>query len=95
MKLQGYDAAAKLKVIKEVRGFTALGLKEAKELVSPAQEPAIVKLAASYRCKMDGVGLQAQPHCCVWRPLWQGSARKVTGMARSLSIWSVSFLSKS
>ena len=35
MKLAGFDAAAKIKVIKEVRSITALGLKEAKELVSP------------------------------------------------------------
>ena len=35
VKLAGFDAAAKIKVIKEVRSITALGLKEAKELVSP------------------------------------------------------------
>ncbi len=33
VKLDGFDAAAKIKVIKEVRGMTSLGLKEAKELV--------------------------------------------------------------
>ncbi len=33
IKLDGFDAAAKIKVIKEVRGMTSLGLKEAKELV--------------------------------------------------------------
>ena len=33
MKLAGFDAAAKIKVIKEVRVITSLGLKEAKELV--------------------------------------------------------------
>lgn len=33
LKLEGYGAEAKLKVIKEVRGFTGLGLKESKELV--------------------------------------------------------------
>lgn len=38
VKLTGFDAAAKIKVIKEVRAMTNLGLKEAKELVrlSPA-----------------------------------------------------------
>ncbi|KAJ8770693.1 hypothetical protein K2173_021340 [Erythroxylum novogranatense] len=36
LKLEGFDAAAKIKVIKEVRGFTDLGLKEAKELVEKA-----------------------------------------------------------
>ncbi len=35
VKLAGFDAAAKIKVIKEVRVITSLGLKEAKELVSP------------------------------------------------------------
>ncbi|KAL0009523.1 hypothetical protein SO802_011025 [Lithocarpus litseifolius] len=33
LKLEKYDAAAKIKIIKEVRTFTDLGLKEAKELV--------------------------------------------------------------
>lgn len=33
IKLTGFDAAAKVKVIKEVRSMTTLGLKEAKELV--------------------------------------------------------------
>ncbi|XVF19822.1 hypothetical protein REPUB_Repub11eG0143800 [Reevesia pubescens] len=33
VKLEKFDAAAKIKVIKEVRGFTNLGLKEAKDLV--------------------------------------------------------------
>ena len=35
VKLASFDAAAKIKVIKEVRAITELGLKEAKELVSP------------------------------------------------------------
>lgn len=35
VKLDGFDAAAKIKVIKEIRAVTELGLKEAKELVSP------------------------------------------------------------
>lgn len=33
VKLEGFDAKSKLKVIKEVRAITGLGLKEAKELV--------------------------------------------------------------
>jgi len=36
IKLEGFDAGAKVKVIKEVRAFTNLGLKEAKELVEKA-----------------------------------------------------------
>ncbi|KAK8569374.1 hypothetical protein V6N13_046433 [Hibiscus sabdariffa] len=41
VKLEKFDAAAKVKVIKEVRAFTNLGLKEAKDLVEKA--PVILK----------------------------------------------------
>ncbi|KAG0608933.1 hypothetical protein M758_8G144500 [Ceratodon purpureus] len=41
VKLEKFDAAAKIKIIKEVRTFTALGLKEAKELVEKA--PVVLK----------------------------------------------------
>ncbi|GLJ22623.1 hypothetical protein SUGI_0425760 [Cryptomeria japonica] len=41
VKLEKFDSAAKIKVIKEVRAFTDLGLKEAKELVEKA--PVILK----------------------------------------------------
>lgn len=41
VKLEGFDAATKIKVIKEVRSFTDLGLKEAKELVEKA--PTLLK----------------------------------------------------
>mmetsp|Transcript_2942 Transcript_2942/g.4461 ORF Transcript_2942/g.4461 Transcript_2942/m.4461 type:complete len:203 (-) Transcript_2942:59-667(-) len=41
VKLNGFDAKAKIKIIKEVRGITGLGLKEAKELVEKA--PVVVK----------------------------------------------------
>lgn len=41
VKLEKFDASAKLKVIKEIRAFTELGLKEAKDLVEKA--PAVVK----------------------------------------------------
>ena len=34
VKLDGFDAASKIKVIKEIRALSELGLKEAKELVS-------------------------------------------------------------
>ena len=33
VKLEGFDAASKIKVIKEIRVITQLGLKEAKDLV--------------------------------------------------------------
>ncbi|KAF3776773.1 50S ribosomal protein L7/L12 [Nymphaea thermarum] len=45
VKLEKFDAAAKIKVIKEVRAFTNLGLKEAKELVEKA--PVMLKQAVS------------------------------------------------
>lgn len=33
VKIEEFDKVAKIKIIKEMRGFTELGLKEAKELV--------------------------------------------------------------
>lgn len=36
LKLTGFDAKSKIKVIKEIRSMTGLGLKEAKELVEGA-----------------------------------------------------------
>ncbi|WCJ25046.1 50S ribosomal protein L7/L12 [Euphorbia peplus] len=41
VKLEGFDAASKIKVIKEVRGCTDLGLKDAKDLVEKA--PTLLK----------------------------------------------------
>ena len=41
VKLEKFDAGSKIKIIKEVRTFTALGLKEAKELVEKA--PVVLK----------------------------------------------------
>ena len=41
LKLVGFDAKAKIKVIKEVRALTGLGLKEAKEVVEGA--PSVLK----------------------------------------------------
>ncbi|KAM0043907.1 putative ribosomal protein L7/L12 [Helianthus debilis subsp. tardiflorus] len=41
VKLEKFDAGTKIKVIKEVRAFTSLGLKEAKEMVEKA--PVLVK----------------------------------------------------
>ncbi|GFQ00870.1 54S ribosomal protein l12 mitochondrial, partial [Phtheirospermum japonicum] len=45
LKMQSFDAGSKLKVIKEIRIFTELGLKEAKDLVE--KTPAIVKKGVS------------------------------------------------
>ncbi|CAB4280790.1 unnamed protein product [Prunus armeniaca] len=41
VKLEKFDTAAKIKVIKEVRTFTSLGLKEAKDLVEKV--PCVLK----------------------------------------------------
>lgn len=41
VKLEKFDAGSKIKIIKEVRTFTSLGLKEAKELVEKA--PIVLK----------------------------------------------------
>lgn len=45
LKLESFDAASKIKVIKEIRGFTELGLKEAKDLVE--KTPAVFKQGVS------------------------------------------------
>ncbi|KAK9124059.1 hypothetical protein Sjap_013661 [Stephania japonica] len=45
VKLEKFDAAAKIKVIKEVRTFTNLGLKEAKDLVE--KTPVLLKQGAT------------------------------------------------
>lgn len=41
VKLASFDAKSKIKIIKEVRGITGLGLKEAKALVEAA--PSVLK----------------------------------------------------
>lgn len=45
LKLESYEAASKIKVIKEVRSFTDLGLKEAKDLVE--KTPSVLKKGVS------------------------------------------------
>ncbi|KAI4371217.1 hypothetical protein MLD38_019480 [Melastoma candidum] len=45
LKLESYEAASKIKIIKEVRSFTDLGLKEAKELVE--KTPSVFKKGVS------------------------------------------------
>ena len=60
LKLTGFDAKAKIKVIKEIRSITGLGLKEAKDLVEGA--PATVKKeikmeeAEEIKAKIEAVG---------------------------------------
>ncbi|XWS55392.1 hypothetical protein CRYUN_Cryun10bG0170400 [Craigia yunnanensis] len=45
LKLESYEAASKIKIIKEVRSFTDLGLKEAKDLVE--KTPSVLKKSVS------------------------------------------------
>ncbi|KAK7401599.1 hypothetical protein VNO78_13209 [Psophocarpus tetragonolobus] len=45
LKLESYEAASKIKIIKEVRSFTDLGLKEAKDLVE--KTPSVIKKGVS------------------------------------------------
>ncbi|XP_021274515.1 uncharacterized protein LOC110409484 [Herrania umbratica] len=52
IKLEKFDAAAKIKIIKEVRAFTELGLKEAKDLVEKV--PVVVKKGVSKE-EADGI----------------------------------------
>uniref|UniRef100_A0A7S2UEZ2 Large ribosomal subunit protein bL12 C-terminal domain-containing protein n=1 Tax=Attheya septentrionalis TaxID=420275 RepID=A0A7S2UEZ2_9STRA len=60
LKLMGYDAKSKIKVIKEVRATTGLGLKEAKELVEGAPKTVKkgIKLeeAEELKAKLEALG---------------------------------------
>lgn len=60
LKLMSFDAKSKIKVIKEIRAMTGLGLKEAKELVEGA--PKVVKKdikkeeAEELKVKLEEIG---------------------------------------
>jgi large subunit ribosomal protein L7/L12 len=60
VELTEVDASAKVKVIKEVRGVTGMGLKEAKELVEGAprmlKEAVSKDAAAEIKTKLEAVG---------------------------------------
>lgn len=62
LKLTSFDAKSKIKVIKEVRALTELGLKDAKELVESA--PSVIlkglkpETAEEMKAKLEGVGGQ-------------------------------------
>lgn len=64
LKLIGFDAKAKIKVIKEVRSIGGLGLKEAKELVEGA--PKVIQKdlkqdkAEELKAKLEAVGAQVE-----------------------------------
>lgn len=60
LKLTGFDAKSKIKVIKEIRAMTGLGLKEAKELVEGAPKTVMkdIKMeeAEELKAKIEAVG---------------------------------------
>jgi len=60
VKLTGFDAKSKIKVIKEVRAMSGLGLKEAKELVEGApktlQKDLPMEKAEELKAKLEAVG---------------------------------------
>jgi large subunit ribosomal protein L7/L12 len=64
LKLVGFDAKAKIKVIKEVRAILGLGLKEAKELVESApkviQKDLKPEKAQELKEKLEAVGAQIE-----------------------------------
>jgi large subunit ribosomal protein L7/L12 len=64
VKLVGFDAKAKIKVIKEVRAIAGLGLKEAKELVESApklvQKELTPEKAEELKAQLEAVGAQVE-----------------------------------
>jgi len=64
LKLAGFDAKSKIKVIKEVRAICNLGLKEAKELVESApkvlQKDLKPEQAEELKKKLEEVGAQIE-----------------------------------
>lgn len=64
LKLVGFDAKAKIKVIKEVRAIAGLGLKEAKELVDSAPKVIQKSLkedkAEELKAALEAVGAQIE-----------------------------------
>ena len=64
VKLVGFDAKAKIKVIKEVRAIAGLGLKEAKELVESApkslQKDLKPEKAEELKAQLEAVGAEVE-----------------------------------
>ena len=64
IKLAGFDAKSKIKVIKEVRAIAGLGLKEAKELVEGAPKVILKDLkpesAEELKEKLEAAGGQVE-----------------------------------
>ena len=64
LKLVGFDAKAKIKVIKEVRTIAGLGLKEAKDMVEGAPKVVQKELkqekAEELKAQLEAVGAQVE-----------------------------------
>jgi len=64
LKLVGFDAKSKIKVIKEVRAIAGLGLKEAKELVDSAPKVILKSIkrdqADELKTKLESLGAQIE-----------------------------------
>ena len=64
LKLIGFDEKSKIKVIKEIRSISALGLKEAKELVESApkiiQKSMKPEAAEELKAKLEAAGAQVE-----------------------------------
>ena len=64
LQLEGWDAKDKIKVIKEVRAITGLGLKEAKALVEDAPKTVRKEIkkeeAEELLAKLEAVGAKAR-----------------------------------
>jgi len=64
LKLVGFDAKAKIKVIKEVRNIAGLGLKEAKEMVEGApkviQKELKLDKAEELKAQLEAIGAQVE-----------------------------------
>ena len=64
LKLVGYDAKAKIKVIKEVRAMAELGLKDAKEMVESVPKVIMKDLkqedAEGLKAKLEEIGAQVE-----------------------------------
>ena len=64
LKLVGFDAKAKIKVIKEIRAIAGLGLKESKELVEGApsviQKDLKLEQAEELKAQLEAIGAQVE-----------------------------------
>lgn len=90
LKLDGFDAAAKIKVIKEIRAVTDLGLKEAKELVRGTHVFRYLSIIDIFwffgfgaRDCVSELQRAVPAACAGWSParllVWTGRARSWTG----------------